>query len=338
MGWSLAQLASGNEAPGTSAEIAALAQALPQADASGFASGPAGLAPPPRTADDAGPPTLAGPPEAPRMRWSDHLPRSEAPYNGFFAQASTVKTEALLFTGYFMAISAHKFFEDTAPFHFKDEGFFGKNTDNIGVDKLTHAFDTYLLAEFFHNRIHNRTGASHGDAITAAIIASGLMAFNEISDAIEPDSGYSLQDVTMNIAGATLSVLRNTIPGMKEKFAFKVEIVPNDKVYSIAGKPHYAQQRYMFSLKGAGFEKLRNTPLRFLDLQVGYFASDFLNEDRAAGKEPKRHIFVGVGLNLGELLFANSRSRIGRMAYSVLDYVQIPYTSVRYDSQGQWDF
>ncbi|WP_395397502.1 DUF2279 domain-containing protein [Novosphingobium sp. BL-8A] len=334
MTWSLAQLSANGDAPNASAEIAALAAAVPS-DAPGIIDSRNVVGEQP-TGDDSA--TIAGPAEPRALRWSDHIPRDQAAYRGFWAQAGTVKTEVLVGLAYFTLISSHKFFEDTAPFHFKNEGWFGKDTENIGVDKLTHAFDTYLLAEFFHSRIHERTGASQGDAVTGAIIASGLMAFNEISDAIEPDSGYSLQDVTMNIAGATLSVLRNTIPGMKEKFSFKVEVVPDKNVYSIQGKSHYAQQRFMFSLKGAGFEKLHNTPLRFLDLQLGYFATDFSNADKAAGVDPKRHIFVGVGLNLGELLFSGSRSRLGKAAYTVLDYFQIPYTSVRYDTTGRFDF
>ena len=135
----------------------------------------------------------------------------------------------------------------------------------------------------------------------------------------------------MNTLGAVFSIMRNTVPGMKEKVAFKLEIVPDSNIYSAQGKPHYAQQRFMLSLKGVGFEELRKTPLRYLDLQVGYYASDFLNEDRAAGIQPKQHLFVGVGLNLSEILFGRSKSRIGKAGYTVLDYFQVPYTSLRYD-------
>ncbi|WP_243652463.1 DUF2279 domain-containing protein [Novosphingobium sp. PhB165] len=327
--WNLGDALDGN-APQASAEVAAMAASGGEPanvgiGAAGFGGG--GL--------DVSGDTVNGPADPLKRRWSDHIPRDQSQYRTFWQQARTVRTEALIGVAYFTLISSHKFFEETAPFHFKDEGYFGKDTENIGVDKLTHAFDTYLLAEFFHSQIHRKTGATAGDAITAAIIASGLMAFNEISDAIEPDSGYSLQDVSMNIAGAALSVLRNTVPGMKEKFSFKIEIVPNSNIYSIQGKPHYAQQRFMFSLKGAGFEELNHSPLRYLDLQVGYFASDFSNADKAAGVDPKRHLFFGVGLNLGELLFGKSQSRLGRVAYTVLDYFQLPYTSLRYDTTGR---
>lgn len=266
---------------------------------------------------------------------TDHVPRAYASHRRFFRQAGSVGTELAILSAYVGAQSIPKLFKPTAPFHFQDEGWFGKDTHNIGVDKLTHAYNTYLIAELLHYRIHRNTGGSEGDALTAGILAAGLMAINEMSDAIEPDSGYSMQDITMNVAGAAFSVLRNTVPGLKEKLAFKLEIVPNGQIYSHVGKKHYEQQRFMFSLKGAGFEGLERTPLKYLDLQVGYYASDFLASDRAQGHTPKRHLFVGVGLNLGELLFANSESRIGRAAYSVLDYLQVPYTSLRYDTTGR---
>jgi hypothetical protein len=288
------------------------------------------------TASDASPAIGAGAgPPIPHDR-SGHVPREFAPHRGFFQQAGSSTTEVALLSGYVLAQGIPKLFKPTTGFHFKDEGWFGKDTQNVGMDKLTHAFNTYLIAEILHYRIHRNTGGSEGDALTAGILASGLMALNEISDAIEPDSGYSMQDIAMNVAGATFSVLRNTVPGLKEKLAFKIEIMPNHQIYSRTGKPHYEQQRFMFSLKGAGFETLEGGALKYLDLQVGYYASDFLNSDRDKGVTPKRHLFVGVGLNLGELLFGRSGSRIGRAAYSVLDYVQMPYTTLRYDTTGRF--
>lgn len=267
---------------------------------------------------------------------SGHIPREYAPYRGFFQQAGTIKTELAILFVYMGAQSIPKFFKKTAPFHFKDEGWFGKDTANIGMDKLTHAFNTYLIADILHARLHRNTEGSEGDAVTAGVLAAGVMALNEISDGIETDSGYSMQDIAMNLTGATLSVLRNTVPGLKDKFAFKIEIMPNDQIYSHVGKKHYAQQRFLFALKGAGFEGLQRSPLRFLDLQLGYYATDFLNSDRARGIEPKRHLFFGLGLNLGELLFGRSESRFGKAAHSVLDHVQLPYTSLRVDTHGDF--
>lgn len=264
--------------------------------------------------------------------WADHVPRDQAKTRGFFNQAGKVWPEMALLFAYFSVQSGKKLFRETTDFHFNNEGWFSTNTSNVGVDKLTHAFDTYVIAEALHAQLHRKTAASEGDALTAGVLASVLMAFNELSDGIETDSGYSMQDVTMNTLGAAFSILRNTVPGVREKVAFKIEIMPDSNIYSIRGKPHYAQQRYMLSLKGAGFKELHDTPFRYLDFQVGYYASDFLIEDREAGITPKQHVFVGIGLNLSEILFGRSNSRIGKAAYTVLDYFQVPYTSLRYDT------
>lgn len=264
-----------------------------------------------------------------------HAPQAHASRPGFFRQAGSVRTELAIMGGYLAVQTIPKLFKKTAAFHFKDEGWFGRNTNNVGMDKLTHAFNTYLIAEILHARIHKNTGGSEGDALTAGILAFGLMAINEISDGIEADSGYSMNDVLMDVAGAGFSLLRNTVPGLKDKLAFKVEIMPNDQIYSHQGKKHFQQERFMLSLKGAGFEKLERTPFKYLDFQIGYYASDFLNSDRAQGIRPKKHLFAGVGLNLGELLFARSQSRFGRAAHSALDYVQFPYTSLRLDTKGR---
>ena len=266
--------------------------------------------------------------------WADHVPREYASHPTFGSQVGAIRTEALAMFGYFTIRAGSKLFGETDGFKFKDEGWFGKDTEYVGVDKFAHAWNTYLAAEILHNRLHRNAIASEGDALTAGALAFGFVAYNELSDAIEPDSGWSWNDIVMNGLGAGFSVLRNTVPGVKEKVAFKIEIVPNEDFWTYSGPRRFEQQRFMFSLKGAGFEELRDTPLRFLDLQLGYGADDFEPEDRAAGIEPKRHVFVGVGLNVGELLFGGSRSGVARAGWSALDYFQVPYTSVRMDQGG----
>ena len=271
-------------------------------------------------------------------RWADHVPREYATHPTFGSQVGAIKTEALLMFGYFTIRAGSKLFGETDGFKFKDEGWFGKDTQYVGVDKFAHAWNTYLAAEILHNRLHRNANASEGDALTAATLAFGFMAYNEISDAIEPDSGWSWQDITMNGLGAGSSVLRNTVPGLKEKIAFKIEIVPNEEFWTYSGPRRFEQQRFMFSLKGSGFPELHDTPLRFLDLQLGYGADKFEPADRAAGIEPERHVFVGVGLNVGELLFGGSKSKFGKAGWSALDYFQVPYTSVRVDQGGDLYF
>ena len=264
-------------------------------------------------------------------RWTEHIPADQSHYRSFGSKVGQIKWETLGLVAYFTAINSPKLFKPTESFHFKNEGWFGKSTTNLGVDKLTHAFDAYILAEFLHARLHRKTGATSGDALTAAALASGLMIYSELSDGIETDSGFSWQDVAMNSAGAAFSVLRNTVPGLKEKLDFRLQLMPNSDIYTRTGKRHYEQQRYLLALQLSGFEQFEKTPMRFVELHAGYYASGFTGRDIARGERPRRHLFFGVGLYVRELFFKNPGSRVGRIAGQALDYIQIPYTAAHWD-------
>ena len=262
--------------------------------------------------------------------WADHIARSASPYATFGSQVRRIKWESLGALGYFTAVNSPKFFKETTSLHFKDEGWFGRSTENLGVDKLTHAFDAYILAEILHARLHAKTDGTSGDAFTAAVLATGLMFYSELYDGIETDSGISVQDMVMNAAGATFSLLRNTAPGLREKLDFRLLLMPNADIYTRTGKRHYAQQRYLLALQLAGFERFKDTPLRFVELHAGYYASGFTAKDVARGAKPRRRLFFGIGLNLRELFFRAPRSTAGRIAGVGLDYIQIPYTAVHW--------
>jgi Predicted periplasmic lipoprotein (DUF2279) len=275
------------------------------------------------------------PPASLSRQWTDHVPLNSANSGSFWQQVGTVKYEVAGFLAFYSAMGVKKLGQETQSFRFKNEGWFGKNTASLGVDKLAHAYNAYMLSELLHHAIHDRGNAPEGDALTAAILATGLTALNELSDGIEKGGGYSMQDIAMNLGGAGFSLLRNSVPGLKEKVAFKLEIMPNREFYTFSGKAHFQQQRFFLAFKGSGFEGLKKTPLRFLDLQLGYYASEFTLADRAAGREPKRHLFVGIGLNLSELVFGRAKTRLGKIGYEALDYFQPPYTSLRADTTGR---
>ncbi|MBW0145396.1 YfiM family protein [Sphingomicrobium sp. B8] len=230
--------------------------------------------------------------------------------------------------GYYTAINFSKLFKNPQPPRFKKEGWFGKDTKHMGVDKLAHAYSTYIVSELLYHRLKNKTNDAPGIEWTAAALASGIMMWSEAFDSIEPDSGWSWEDVAMNTAGAGFSVLRNAVPGLDEKIDYRMMVKPNEDIYTISGQKHFEQQRYFFAIKPAGFKGMEDSPLRFTELHVGYHAKDFLYEDRDAGIEPKRHIFVGVGLNFNELLFKRSKSKTMRTVGEVTTYFQPPYSAL----------
>lgn len=252
-------------------------------------------------------------------------------YASFGEDVKAIKWELAAVFGYYTATNGPKLFKNPRWPTVQNEGWFGRDTNNVGVDKLAHSYSAYVISEILHARLRKKTGDAPGIQWTAAALASGIMLWSEAFDSIEPTSGWSWQDVTFNTLGAGFSVLRNSVPGLDRKLDFRLMIQPNDDIYTFNGKEHFQQQRYFFALKAAGFEAFENTPLRFVEFHLGYRGDDFLNEDRAAGIVPKRHIFVGLGINLRELLFKNPRGRVGRAAGEVLDYFQPPYTAIHHN-------
>ena len=65
----------------------------------------------------------------------------------------------------------------SAGFHFQSEGWFGKNRASAGTDKLMHAFEGYVLADFLGSAIRRRSNAPSGGQFTAGLLSFGLMTY-----------------------------------------------------------------------------------------------------------------------------------------------------------------
>ncbi|QPQ56361.1 DUF2279 domain-containing protein [Allosphingosinicella flava] len=220
---------------------------------------------------------------------------------------------------------------DPQSFRFKSEGLFGKDTSNIGVDKLAHAWNAHLFSEILYRRMARKTGGGPASARTAALLGLGLQTYGEIYDAFHKNSGFSWEDMAFNAAGAGFTALQHSVPGLDEKVDFRLLIVPNDDIITFRGRKHFEQQWFLLAFKASGFERFRDSPLRFLEFHVGYHAEDFDDDDRAAGLVPKRKPFVGIGLNISELLLKNRSGGVASVGRHGLEYLQIPYTALHVD-------
>lgn len=230
-------------------------------------------------------------------------------------------------------------------FRFNSEGWFGKDTASLGMDKLGHAYSAYVLAEFFSDGIAKSAANDRFASTTGAALAMGLMTYIEVFDGFSKDHGFSHEDLLVDAAGALFSVARRSVPGLRKKLDFRLLYVPSRSTWralSCFPKPHcdrdgaavrspitdYSGQRYLLALKLSGFEQFRSTQLRFLELHTGYYARGFTKEEEDRGKPLRRRLFVGVGLDVGELLLSGRRRGLAGAAKWALQYVQIPYTAV----------
>jgi hypothetical protein len=97
-------------------------------------------------------------------------------------------------------------------FQFIEEGWFAKNTRHGGMDKIGHAFSTYVIADILTDRIRENATNPTGAPITGALIAFGIMGLGEAVDGFTGKHRFSREDIVANGIGAAFSILRNSIP------------------------------------------------------------------------------------------------------------------------------
>ncbi len=249
----------------------------------------------------------------------------------FFDQSSDVWID---FTGILANIIYRELTADYAvhkKFHFEDEGWFGKNTYALGMDKLGHAYGGYLYADYFTQRITHSRGDARGAGITGALLSFGIQGAIEITDGFASEYGFSNQDLIADGLGAGFSALRTTIPGMAEKVDFRMEYDPWINGQSTFQPFNdYKNQKYLLALKLSGFEQFEDTPLRFVELQAGYFARGFGHKGDAPVGELRRVPYFAIGINLAELFKVEPiRDTVpAQFARRAFEYIQVPRTYV----------
>jgi len=215
-------------------------------------------------------------------------------------------------------------------FHFMNEGWFGEDTKYGGMDKLGHAYTGYLLTEYFSQRIAHEVSDPNGAIITGAILGMGVESYIEFFDGFSGGHGFSYEDFIADGVGVGFSILRNTVPELGDKLDFRLEYIQSD--YSdFAPVTDYAGQKYVLALKLSGFDELEETPLRFVELQAGYFTQGYTDAEREADVDQRREPYVAIGLNLNELLKQAPEvhdTLPGAVASRALEYLQVPYTYV----------
>lgn len=248
----------------------------------------------------------------------------------FWDQSASIKWDIIAVYGLTTAFGLSNWEWGSSGFHFENEGWFGEDTKYGGMDKLGHAFTGYLLSDYFSQRIAHEVSDSNGAIVTGGILSMGLMTYIEFFDGFSGGHGFSYEDLIADGIGVGFSFLRNTVPNMAERVDFRLEYIQSD--YSdFAPFTDYAGQKYVLALKLSGFENFEETPLRFVELQAGYFTQGYTDAERDAGVEQRREPYVAIGLNLNEFLGEVPEARDtlpGLAASRALEYLQVPYTYI----------
>jgi Predicted periplasmic lipoprotein (DUF2279) len=204
---------------------------------------------------------------------------------------------------------------------FQDEGWFGRETDEGGADKLGHLYTAYLFSHLFAGQ-YERWDFEKDEAIKWGALSSlGITGLIEVGDAFSDRYGFSYQDMVFNTLGAAAGYLLWSFPELSRKIDLRVEYNPflsGDREFDIT--TDYDRLSYLIAFKAEGFDFIENPYLKYLELHVGFRARNYAAySDRPDVDLRKQFLYVGIGLNLSKLLRPY-------LDVPVFNYFQMPYT------------
>jgi hypothetical protein len=219
----------------------------------------------------------------------------------------------------------------TRSFTVGNEGWFGMDTPHGGADKVGHLYNTYVLSEAFYLRLSDYYGKRRVVSVYPALLGLTIMTYIEVADGFSVDHGFSPEDFIMDAAGAAFSSIRNALPEVGYVFDLRFEYLPSRSVRGLHPFKDYSGQKFLGVLKLAGLGPLYDTPLRYVELLVGYSARGFKNLDAGHYTQKTSEVFCGVGLSVQQLLLGRLERQVGTpfdYIRAASDYFQVPYSYV----------
>lgn len=210
----------------------------------------------------------------------------------------------------------------------KREGWFGQRSYSGGADKLGHFYMNYAATRLLARTLAH-AGNDPGDALRiAAWYTLGTFTAIEVLDGYAKKWHLSPEDMLMNAGGAGLGVLLENHPALDRLLDFRMLYWRSrDPGASFDPFGDYSGQTYLLVVKASGVEALRHRPLlRYLELAAGYGTRGYASDRGVYGS---RNLYVGVSLNLSDLIGARAsptRGRVRQAADIALEYVQVPGT------------
>lgn len=204
---------------------------------------------------------------------------------------------------------------------FGSEGWFGEDTKYGGADKLGHMYSTYLWSLGFSS-LFEYWGMSEDQSLIYGPLTSwvfqGMM---ELGDSFSSSEGFSYEDLIMNTIGAGFYYVREKYPSVKEKLDFRLEYLPdlnsNQDIFT-----QYNSMKYLMAVKFSGFESMEDTPMKYFELQLGYYSRGY--QERIEYTQKERVIYAGIGINASEVLKALGWIKTSK----IFNYYQLPYTYI----------
>jgi hypothetical protein len=227
-----------------------------------------------------------------------------------------------------------------AEFTWAEEGNMEQTSYTGGADKFGHMFGAYLICRSMTD-VYRWTGFTKNTSLViSSCITQFLFTATELEDAFF-DIGFSVHDLIFNIAGNGLAVFSEKYSLFDDLVDFRIEYFPTKSQRDIFPEnlnfaEDYSGQRFLFVFKFSGIKKLNKKPIKYLELNSGYYTYGYKPPLYLNGFKldflRRRDVFFGFSVNIPWILkntaFKGDRfNRIEKISSGFLEYYQIPYTA-----------
>ena len=212
-------------------------------------------------------------------------------------------------------ISQWDYFERAS--HAQPEGWFRDDTDEGGADKLGHLYTSYITSHGLSYLYESWCFSKQDAAFYGALSSFAIYSYMEFGDSFS-DFGFSYEDFIMNALGSVAGFYLYKNPQLARKIDLRWEygLHTNDQDFTT----DYENSKFLLALKLNGFDSMRQSFLKYLELHIGYYTRGF--DDPT--DDNQRNIYWGVGINLTDLFRRNGH----RKTAAFLNYFQLPGTYV----------
>jgi hypothetical protein len=217
-------------------------------------------------------------------------------------------------------------------FTFKTSHFRGAHALNGASDKIGHAWASYFVkreATF----LFRATGSSPlRSNLEGAFYTEAVMTLLEFGDGLSTAQGFDVYDFVCNNIGIAAGLILDQFPVLDRMFALQWEYVPTKRyrrhvaegaMGSVDFFTDYSGQKYLFTTKLGGIPYLSQTPLRYVNVDLGYYSKGYYNDDF---KYSTREMYLGFSINFsmafGDLLPVGYTSAFLQTTFN---YIHLPW-------------
>lgn len=247
-------------------------------------------------------------PPASALLFDNDLPKETKARNLNLLAAGTILTWGVINWDYFQE----------SPQSTKED-WFGQGTDEGGADKLGHLYTTYALSHLYASIYRGWDYPDEKAIRLGTFSALGAMTIMELGDSFSK-YGFSYEDMLMNCVGAVAGYWFGTNPEWQKRLDLRLEYAPSLSDFETDVITDYEHHKYLLALKADGFDTLRDTPIGYFELHLGYYARGYDDYHSSQPDDDReRTVYVGLGLNVGKVIKSVWDTRI-------FNYLQLPYT------------